>query len=62
LAVRGFFENGGQRCFISRIAATDPLESGLEALDAQSNLGGLLPGRCSGSRCGRGDVDILRGG
>ncbi len=36
LAVRGFFENGGQRCFISQIAATDPLESGLAALDAQA--------------------------
>ncbi len=36
LAVRGFFENGGQRCFISQIAATDPLESGLEALDKQA--------------------------
>ena len=34
LAVRGFFENGGQRCFISQIAATDPLELGLVALDA----------------------------
>lgn len=36
LAVRGFFENGGQRCFISQIAATDPLESGLAALDSQA--------------------------
>src|SRR5271165_5492338 len=36
LAVRGFFENGGQRCFISQIAAADPLESGLAALDAQA--------------------------
>ena len=36
LAVRGFFENGGQRCFISQIAATDPLESGLAALDDQA--------------------------
>jgi len=36
LAVRGFFENGGKRCFISRIDATDPLESGLAALDAQA--------------------------
>jgi len=36
LAVRGFFENGGQRCFISQIAATDPLESALAALDAQA--------------------------
>src|SRR5215470_591225 len=33
LAVRGFFENGGQRCFISQILDTDPLESGLAALD-----------------------------
>jgi len=36
LAVRGFFENGGQRCFISQIAPADPLESGLAALDAQA--------------------------
>jgi phage tail sheath protein FI len=36
LAVRGFFENGGRRCFISQIAATDPLESGLSALDPQA--------------------------
>ena len=36
LAVRGFFENGGQQCFVSQIAATDPLESGLVALDAQA--------------------------
>jgi uncharacterized protein len=36
LAVRGFFENGGQRCFISQFAATDPLESGLAALDKQA--------------------------
>jgi len=36
LAVRGFFENGGQRCFISQIATTDSLESGLAALDAQA--------------------------
>jgi phage tail sheath protein FI len=35
LAVRGFFENGGQRCFISQIGPTDPVESGLVALDAQ---------------------------
>lgn len=36
LAVRGFFENGGQQCFISQIAATDPLETGLVALDARA--------------------------
>lgn len=36
LAVRGFFENGGQQCFISQIAATDPLETGLVALDAHA--------------------------
>ena len=35
LAVRGFFENGGQFLYISQIAASDPLESGLAALDAQ---------------------------
>jgi len=34
IAVRGFFENGGQTLYISRIAASDPLESGLSALDA----------------------------
>ncbi|HUD66511.1 MAG TPA: phage tail sheath subtilisin-like domain-containing protein [Candidatus Sulfotelmatobacter sp.] len=36
LAVRGFFENSGQQCFISQIAATDPLETGLVALDARA--------------------------
>ena len=35
LAVRGFFENGGQQCFISQIAASDPLESGLARLAAR---------------------------
>ena len=35
LAVSGFFENGGQQCFISQIAPNDPLESGLAALDQQ---------------------------
>jgi phage tail sheath protein FI len=35
LAVRGFFENGGQILYISQIAPCDPLESGLAALDAQ---------------------------
>ena len=35
LAVRGFFDNGGELCFISQIAAADPLESGLAALDKQ---------------------------
>ena len=34
LAVRGFFDNGGQRCFVSQVAPGDPLESGLTALDA----------------------------
>jgi hypothetical protein len=33
LAVRGFFDNGGQRCVVSQIAVNDPLESGLGALD-----------------------------
>lgn len=33
LAVRGFFENGGQTLYISRIAAGDPVESGLAELD-----------------------------
>lgn len=36
LAVRGFFENGGQQCFISQIAAGDSLESGLARLDPQA--------------------------
>jgi uncharacterized protein len=36
LAIRGFFDNGGQRCYISRIAAADPLESALAALDSQN--------------------------
>ena len=36
LSVRGFFDNGGQRCFISQIAAADPLESGLAALDQEA--------------------------
>jgi phage tail sheath protein FI len=35
LAVRGFFENGGQRCFVAQIDATDPIKSGLAALDNQ---------------------------
>jgi phage tail sheath protein FI len=35
LAVRGFFQNGGQTLYISQIAASDPLESGLAALEAQ---------------------------
>jgi hypothetical protein len=30
--VRGFFENGGKRCSIALIAATDPVEAALEAL------------------------------
>ena len=33
LALRGFFENGGQKCFVSQIAPGDPLESGLGAFD-----------------------------
>lgn len=35
LAVRGFFENGGQRCFVAQIEAGDSLESALTALDAE---------------------------
>jgi Bacteriophage tail sheath protein len=35
LAVRGFFENGGQFCFISQVGATDPIESALAAFDNQ---------------------------
>ena len=33
LALRGFFDNGGRRCFVSQIAPGDPLESGLGAFD-----------------------------
>jgi phage tail sheath protein FI len=33
LALRGFFDNGGQRCFVSQIAPVDPLDSGLGAFD-----------------------------
>ena len=36
LAVRGYFENGGRRCFVSQIAAADPLEEALAALDAHA--------------------------
>lgn len=36
LAVRGFFENGGTRCYVALIAATDPLQAGLDALAAQN--------------------------
>src|SRR5437773_5740465 len=32
LAVRGFFENGGQRCYVTLSAATDPIGAGLEML------------------------------
>jgi hypothetical protein len=32
LAVKGFFDNGGQRCYVVRIAATDSLASALDAL------------------------------
>ncbi len=32
IAVRGFFENGGQLCYLAGIDAKDPLEAGLEAL------------------------------
>jgi phage tail sheath protein FI len=32
LAVRGFFENGGKLCYVAGIAATDPLQTGLDAL------------------------------
>ena len=35
LAVRGFFDNGGRRCFVAQIGASDPLESALAALDAE---------------------------
>jgi phage tail sheath protein FI len=32
LAVRGFFENGGTRCYVARIAPGDPFETALEAM------------------------------
>lgn len=32
LAVRGFFENGGQTCYVARIGSGDPLQAGLDAL------------------------------
>lgn len=32
LAVRGFFENGGQTCYMARIGGGDPLQAGLDAL------------------------------
>jgi phage tail sheath protein FI len=35
LAIRGFFENGGQRCFVAQIAPDDPLQTGLDALSAE---------------------------
>jgi uncharacterized protein len=34
-AVRGFFDNGGQRCSVALIAATDPVEDALEALSGE---------------------------
>jgi phage tail sheath protein FI len=36
LAVRGFFENGGQRCYISGLGSGDPLEAGLDALATEN--------------------------
>jgi phage tail sheath protein FI len=36
LAIRGFFENGGLRCFVARIAPTDPLQAGLDALSGEA--------------------------
>lgn len=32
LAVQGFFENGGQSCYVARIASGDPLQKGLDDL------------------------------
>jgi len=32
LAVRGFFENGGQRCYVTIGSAADPIDEGLETL------------------------------
>ena len=36
MAIRGFFENGGRRCFVSQIAFGGPLEPGLGAFDGHS--------------------------
>jgi len=36
LAIRGFFENGGQCCFVAQVAPTDPLQAGLDALSAET--------------------------
>src|SRR5438477_12067071 len=33
LALRGFFDNGGRRCFVSQIAPGDPLASGRGGFD-----------------------------
>jgi len=35
LAVRGFFDNGGERCFVAQVAAGESLEPGLAALAAE---------------------------
>jgi hypothetical protein len=35
LAVRGFFANGGQICYVARIGPSDPLQIGLDALAGQ---------------------------
>ena len=32
IAVRGFFQNGGTRCYVARIAPADALQAGLDAL------------------------------
>src|SRR6266545_7141881 len=32
LAVKGFFENGGTRCYVALISPTDALQAGLDAL------------------------------
>src|SRR5437660_5789843 len=34
LAVRGFFENGGQRCYVTLSASADPIAAGLDVLAA----------------------------
>src|SRR4029079_6005689 len=36
MAIRGFFENGGRRFFVSQIAVGEPLEPGLGAFDGHS--------------------------
>lgn len=62
-AVRGFFENGGQRCSVALIAAVEPISCALEALAGEgvallccpdehifSNAAAAMVERCEGRR------------